>query len=80
MYSEVMAHSVPHNSDLVYESELGGNKRVSFGDLVRDAESGSYTESEYADIPLTQTGACHALAGGQANIYHYIISTLIDVT
>ena len=59
MYSEVISQaSIPHSPDLVYEQEVG-NKRLSFGDMVTDTGSSgvqSYHESEYADIPLTQSG------------------------
>ncbi len=63
MYSEVTGHSsIPHSPDLVYEQEAGGgDKRLSFGDLVTDTDRASpgppsYHEAEYADIPLTHNG------------------------
>lgn len=65
MYSEVTGHSsIPYSDspDLVYEKEVGGgDKRLSFGDLVTDTDRASpgapsYHESEYADIPLAHNG------------------------
>ena len=74
MYSEVISHaSSPHSPDLVYEQETGGgNKRLSFGDMVTDTGSSgghqSYHESEYADIPLSGKYMSCPEGGGQLNI------------
>ena len=87
MYSEVMGHSsIPASPDLVYEQGVqGGNKRLSIGEMVIDTEGGGpYHESDYTDIPLTQSGKYISCLGrGHLNnIYSKYIypDPLIDVT
>ena len=83
MYSEVISQaSIPHSPDLVYEQEVG-NKRLSFGDMVTYTGSSgvqSYHESEFADIPLTQSGKYISCPGGGGQLNITCPDPLIDVT